>query len=480
MSGLGLQGCSVDDHCRRIVLITVDSLRADAPGFCGGPCRTPHVDRLAAEGVRYPRAFATGAHTTQSFPGILGSNYPTSGGTVQSFGDRVSVAECLRAVGCRTGAIHSNPLLSRRNSYDRGFDTFWDSLPGSPAEAPPPAEGSVFRRIGRRMARRLPWVMGPARRVRNALKRRSIPMDQPHEPAEIITARAIEWLRQTGDRFFLWLHYMDTHWPYAARLRDLTEAEREAALHLSEKALKHPRRLTEQELTRLRGLYGMEVEYLDNELGELFAFMRRESLWDRTAVVLTSDHGEAFMEHGTCFHGDLLYEELIHVPLVAKVPGAAPGEHTAVMSLIDLAPTLCELAGAEVPDTFEGSSLLSGGPREAAFAETAYRVFVAESPRRAAVRTAEWKLIRDAERRTEELYHVASDPAETNDLSGRRPEHAARLGELLDEHQRRERPKPPSRGATAAAAEAETETVKARLRALGYMDEADDEGGNTA
>lgn len=467
------------DQCRRILLVTVDSLRADAPGFCGGRCRTPHMDRLAEEGVSYPRAFATGAHTTQSFPGILGSNYPTTGGTVQSFGERVSVAECLRAAGIRTGAIHSNPLLSRRKHYDRGFDTFWDSLPPSDGDAPPAERGSLVRRIGRRMARRLPGLVGIARRVRNRLKRRSIPLEQPHEPAEVITSRAIDWLRDAGDGFFLWLHYMDPHWPYGARLRTLDGAKRAAALRLSEKALRHPARFTSRELERLRELYGKEVEYLDGRVGDRFAFLRQQSLWDRTAVFLTADHGEAFMEHGTCFHGDLLYDEFIHVPLVAKIPGLSPGEELGVASLIDLAPTLCELGGVEVPDTFEGASLLSARGREAVFAETAYRVFVSDSPRRVAVRTADWKLIVDAERRKEELYHVASDPAEANDLLHENPKEANRLRELLERHQRRMRPRPPRREEKPTSQGQETETVKARLHALGNMDEPPTNGGDS-
>jgi arylsulfatase A-like enzyme len=466
------------ENCRRILLITVDSLRADAPGFCGGQCRTPHMDRLAEESVRYTRAFATGAHTTQSFPGILGSNYPTSGGTVQSFGERVSVAECLRAAGFRTGAIHSNPLLSCRKHYDRGFDSFWDSLPPSDGGAPPAERGSLFRRMGRRMARRLPALVGIVRRVRNRFRRRAIPLEQPHEPAEVITSRAVDWLREVGDSFFLWLHYMDPHWPYGARLRTLGGAERGSALRLSEKALKHPTRLTARELDRLRELYGKEVEYLDDRLGELFTFMREESVWEETAVLLTADHGEAFMEHGTCFHGDLLYDELIYVPLMAKIPGLSPGEEPGVASLIDLAPTLCELAGVEAPDAFEGASLLSARGREAAFAETAYRVFVSETPRRAAVRTADWKLIVDAERREEELYHVASDPAEANDLLGENPKEATRLRKLLDRHQRRTRPRPPRREEKPADQERGTEAVKARLRALGYMDELPGDRGD--
>ncbi|MCK4374718.1 MAG: hypothetical protein KAX19_05290, partial [Candidatus Brocadiae bacterium] len=161
------------------------------------------------------------------------------------------------------------------------------------------------------------------------------------------------------------------------------------------------------------------------------------------------------------------------VPLIVKAPGIEPATRSEVASLIDLAPTLCHVAGLEQPGAFEGSSLLGALPRGAVFAETAFRLFVSETPKRVAVRTAGWKLIRSTEDGAEELYDMAADPAERRSVLASRPEVAAAMRALLEEHLSRERPRLERRPEPPSGA-AEDETVRARLRALGYMDEASD------
>ena len=460
---------AVGETTSRLMLITVDSLRPDALAPYGGPARTPVLDALAREALVFENAFATGPHTTQSFPGILASNYPTTGGTVQNLAGRLSVAEHFRAAGFRTAGFHSNPLLSRSRGYGRGFETFWDSLPehGTPDGHLP----ATLQRVGGLLAQRCPPLLKLARWAYRAAARRVRRVELPHEPAEGVNERALEWLRGAGDRFFLWLHYMDPHWPYATRLREVPEQERREAARLSNKALRSPDRLRPEEVGRLRHFFLREVEHLDRCLGDLFGAMRRMGLWEGTAVVLAADHGEAFGEHGSTFHGDLLYDELIRVPLLLKVPGRAPARVGGLASLIDLAPTLCEVAALAPADAFEGRSLFGGARRRAVFAETAYRLFVSERPKRAAVRTERWKLIADNEAGTEELYDLACDPGEQRNVSDEMPGEASRLRALFEEHVRRARPAPPERPEPAAPP-ADGEVVKARLRALGYLDEA--------
>jgi arylsulfatase A-like enzyme len=314
-------------------------------------------------------------------------------------------------------------------------------------------------------------VFRAARRAYRALARCLRRPEPPHVRAEEINSRAVAWLEDREGPFFLWLHYMDPHWPYGTELAELSPAERRGARRLSRKALRRPAALTGTELGRLRELYRLEVEYLDRSVGGLFDRLRRAGLWDGCAVALTSDHGQGFGEHGATFHGDLLYDELIRVPLIVRAPGLAPERREGVASLIDLSPTLCALAGLEAAATFEGRSLLDGPAREAVFAETAYRLFVSERPKRVAVRTADWKLIRNCEADTEELYDVEADPGETADLLDGRPEVAERMRRLLRGHLERERP--PIAPDRSRWRPEEEEAVKARLRALGYMDEAE-------
>ncbi|MFO8009056.1 MAG: sulfatase [Candidatus Brocadiia bacterium] len=454
-----------DDHLS-IVLVTVDSLRADALGCYGGDADTPNLERLAEESILFETAYATASDTTQSFPGILASNYPTTGGTCQNVGARVTVAEALRAVDYRTGAFHSNPLLSRAKGYARGFETFYDSLAAGEDWSEETPDGLTARLKGA-AARRFPRLFGVARRLFRRARRRFVPVEQPHEPADQISQRALRWLQGAERPLLLWVHYMDPHWPYATRLPGMSEQEQRRAYRLSDTALKNPERLTSCDIERLRGYYRAELEHLDAGVGLLL-----DGLPDGCAVALTADHGQGFAEHERCFHGDLLYEEFIRVPLILRIPGERAARRSGVHSLIDLAPTLCELAGVEPPEVYEGESLLSGAGGQAAFAETAYRSFVSERPRRAAVRAGEWKLIRDLELGREELYHLADDPGETRSVRAERPEEMTRLSRALDAHLSRPRPEPGERPVAEPLQEKEKEELRRRLAALGYVDEA--------
>ena len=361
-------------------------------------------------------------------------------------------------------------MLSRSRGYGRGFDVFWDSLPegGSPTGAVPRA----VDRLGRLAARHCAPLFRLARRGYRAAARRVRHVELPHEPAERLNERALEWLPGAGPCWFLWLHYMDPHWPYATRLPGLSESERAEAMRLSDRALRHPDRLNADDCERLRGYYRAEVGYLDRCLGALFDALRARGLWADTAVFFTADHGQAFGEHGRTFHGDVLYDELLRVPLIVRVPGIRPARRPGVASLIDLAPAMCEAAGLAAPAEFEGRSLLAA-QREAAFAETAYRLFVSERPKRAAVRTPEWKLLVDYEGGAEELYHVALDPGELRNEAAGHAQEAERLRVLLEAHRRRTRA---AASGPCGRSAADGEAVKARLRALGYMDEADGPG----
>ncbi len=299
-----------------------------------------------------------------------------------------------------------------------------------------------------------------------------MPVEQPHEPADQVSRRALRWLEDAEEPFLLWVHYMDPHWPYGSRLPGMSEQERREARRLSDLALKRPERLTAADVERLRAFYREEVRHLDAGIGLLLEGLREAGLWEGAALALAADHGQGFAEHERCFHGDLLYEEFIRVPLMLRIPGAEPESRPGVHSLIDLAPTLCELAGVRPPEAYEGASLLGGEARGAAFAETAYRSFVSERPRRAAVRAGQWKLIRDLELGREELYHLTEDPGETRSLHTERPDELDRLGQMLERHLRRPRPQLAEGPAAEALQEAEKEELRRRLAALGYVDEA--------
>lgn len=234
---------------------------------------------------------------------------------------------------------------------------------------------------------------------------------------------------------------------------------------------------------RLRALYDSRVELMDGILGGLIGGMESAGLGDRTIVVVTSDHGERFREHGGHAHGPDLYEELLRVPLVIAGPGLPTGfESEEQVSLIGLAPTLLELAGITAPESYTGTSFLpllqgrSDCGEPYVFSEAMHsggresRVGLPDTYRVMSCRTPGWKLIQDEQGPAEELYDLAADPGETINLIGRHPDVAGALRRELDRHAE-EVVRAASRftGRREAGIVADDDDVRRRLAALGYL-----------
>lgn len=256
---------------------------------------------------------------------------------------------------------------------------------------------------------------------------------------EVVDAAAA-WLRgRAADSVFLWVHLFDPHTPYSAP---------------AEHAHRHPGEP-----------YDSEVEYTDHEVGRLLDVTRELGLYDDALIVITADHGESLGEHGERTHGTFLYDATIRVPLMIRTPGAPARFVAAPVELTDLAPTIAAAARARMSrtDGIDLQPLIAGNPGDlerAAYAESYYQnVLLGWSPLRAA-RTARWKFI-DAP--TRELYDLAADPAEAQNLNSSRSSLASDLASALP------RAVPAGSresGATAEPARAEAEE---RLRSLGYL-----------
>ncbi|MEF8789142.1 MAG: sulfatase [Haloarculaceae archaeon] len=392
-----------------VLLITVDSLRADA--VATDEPATPAVDRLAEEGIVYERAFAQGTFTTLSMPSLFTSRYPSSLPPVGVVEDMVGSAvtgvptltEALHDAGYATAGFHSNPLLSDPFGFDEGFDTFDSQLPLAG----------------------VPRLPGRAKILTDKLLR--LVRKHAYLPGERLTDRALNWLdRRPGDRpFFCWLHYMDVHGPYQSKSGN-AYANKLRAERLWRKAVASPGDLTDTERERLRRTYREEVEYTDGCVGRLLDGLRRRGLLEETVCVLTADHGEEFGEHGRYSHPDHLYDEVVHVPLVVRRPDREPGRADHPVELVDVAPTVLEAVGAEPPAPFAGRRLSDPAPghaiSEAGVAPT-YK---------AGVRTDRWKYIRYGDR--EELYDLRADPGEQTDVAGNHPSVLADLSGTLDDH----------------------------------------------
>ena len=331
-----------------IVVVVVDTLRADALGAYGGAdAATPNMDRLAAEGTLFEQALATSSWTLPSVASLFTSQLPGDHGFVTFGGALPRELESLPSLLSRAGyacrAVVGNELMDPERGFARGFELY-DSYGND-------LEGELFVS---ELFDRAVLLCGP-RRTYGPAKRPLLRFD-PKRPGwlgtkmthypydETINERVFRYaLQPTEGPQFLYVHYMAPHSPYLDHPLEFLPGQ---------PAFKQDQR------DALYANYRGEVRYTDRMLGELFEGLERAGVLEGAIVVLTSDHGEEFQEHGQWLHGNGLYEETLRVPLIVRAPGALPGRRIArPVSLLDVAPTLLDLAGLQAPESFHGESL---------------------------------------------------------------------------------------------------------------------------
>ena len=426
---------TADGPARGVLLVTVDSLRADALRAM------PRVRELAEGGVRFDRAFAHGNWTPFSFPSILGADPVFTDSPRVGPSRRPTLAETLERDGVDTAGINAaNGFLTAHWGYDRGFrtyETFMDpSGPVGRFLAAHPTVGGWAQVLG-----------SPVRRAANAVRGR----ERHHavDTSHLLAAeeRAIEFLDREGDaldrgdgdaaddRFFLWIHYMDTHTPYVPapkHVRAVTGGQKGAAGMLRAHVRAGlGRGVSDRTLDALRDLYLGAAHQVDASVGRLLDALAERGLREETAVVVAGDHGEEFMEHGHLAHYPKLYDELIHVPLVADAPGAASRAVGDAVGLGSLPPTVADLL--DVRGDFDGRSILpvlegEDPPENEPVVSVAVRgesVTQQPIPRRLAdgdllvsARTDRWTYVLHTGTDERELYDREADPGQTENLLG--------------------------------------------------------------
>lgn len=315
-----------------ILLITVDTLRADHLSSYGYARPTsPVIDRLAAEGVRFEQPVVQWPKTSPSFASIFTSTYPKDNGIVRKVGIPIPcrfhmLAEALAEQGYTTHAVVANGALASDFFFDQGFETFIETW-----KLEPDAEG--------------------------------------HDPnrAEAVTELALGLLpklEEAGKPYFLWVHYLDPHFPYEppADYRDRFQGDElwqpEPRINVVDKPTQQMMGIGQEqvldghdELAFYVARYDAEIAYNDAQIGRLLDGMKGQGLLDHTLTVFTSDHGESLGEHGYYFdHGRFSFQTCLRVPLIFHYPGVlAPRVDPAPVELLNLAPTLLEAAGVDLP-----------------------------------------------------------------------------------------------------------------------------------
>jgi arylsulfatase A-like enzyme len=398
-----------------VILIGADTLRADRLSCYGyTDSQTPHMDALAADGVRFVEMTAQASWTKPSFATLFTGLYPSSHTAIgkphrlpQAV---ITLAEVLAASGYHTGGFADNPSISAAFGFDQGFADYVYLEPDHLFAGNEAASQTALYQILRRV-----WAMVTGGQIY---------AQRFYQEASVVNRHAVAWLEANKDtRFFLFLHYMDPHDPYFEHPYN--------GVGFARASDQNPDPALAPTFSRL---YDGEVAYLDEHLGQLFAWLKAEGLYDDTLLILTGDHGEEFQEHGGWWHGQTLYQEQIAVPLIIKYPGGAQGGSvvTDLVRSLDIAPTILDVAGVPIPEVMMGRSLWSDTEAPAyAFAEEDHEGNILH-----AVRSATHKLIlanADNPRGLpgEELFDLAVDPREQENLFADQPDQVLSMRQML-------------------------------------------------
>lgn len=392
-----------------VILITIDTLRADHVGAYGDRADTPNLDRLAREGVVFGRCIAQTPLTLPSHTTILSGTYPLhhrvrgNGGMVVP-PDLELVSEVLRKSGFATSAFVSAYVLDSKWGLDQGFDLYEDDLDVPGSRTP---NLHISRRAG-----------------------------------EVI-ASAEDWLEEHKDRrFFSWIHLFDPHSLYDP-----------------------PPPFDRYPENPYRG----EVEYTDHAVGQLLAFLDEEGISESALIIVTSDHGESLGDHGELEHGLFVYESTVWVPLIIRTPFELPtGQWDDLVELVDVAPTILDSVGVAIPVGYQGTSLwdvvLGSTTQEpaTAYTETFYpRLHHGWSQLKAAYQhqlkyiSAPREELYDLRVDFGERFNLADDPAHANEMRTME----GLLEELVEQR---------SAAAVATVSRTLSREDMAALRALGY------------
>jgi arylsulfatase A-like enzyme/cytochrome c-type biogenesis protein CcmH/NrfG len=399
-----------------VILITIDTLRADylscyredgvSPQTPPETAlQTPHLDKLAGEGVRFKRCIAQSPFTLPSHATILSGTYPLHHRVRDNGGFLVPdelemVSELLQAKGYVTSAFIGAYVLHSKWGINQGFDTYSDSF-----------DVEYDRNTGIEIEKRAGEVLGDAR----------------------------QWLLENkDDTFFTWIHLFDPHAPYEAPP------------------------------PHEKGYKG-EVEYTDQQLGRFFDFLKETGLYDKSLIIVTADHGEGLHQHGEATHGLFVYETTVWVPLIIRAPFTFPvNQIDKTVELVDVAPTILDALDVPIPQSYQGMSLLDlmyGRPHkkpDMAYTEAYYSRLHFGWSELKAIYSGRWKYILAPE---EELYDIEKDgdemdnmaPEKSNDKAGLRK----RLLDFVAKKSRRALV--PGRVKKLNPADAE------KLRSLGYL-----------
>ena len=388
-----------EEIMKNVILLTIDTLRKDVLGcYNAEGSLTPFMDSIQQRCIRFLKANATGPYTQASFPGILTSSYYLEYGKSKNLpAQKTMISEVLKDKGILTACFHSNPYLSDFFGYNRGWDTFYDSMDDEVSDMYPFIRGDG---INHKVTH---WLS-------NHIK------DRDYKP------------------FFLWIHYMDVHEPYIPEGKWLDKVDssidltKEEMYGLFKDVILKRDASNEETVDILRKLYNAKVLETDSYVRDIFSFFEESRVLEESIIIIGSDHGDEFGEHGGLSHDGKMYRELIEVPLF--IYDSAREEewlYDNPVSNIDISPTIARLFGFESVKGWHGASLLplDGHPEKGCFGEAIDKSGHREKDTDRPVyfyREKDIKIIYRECSETWELYDIRQDPDEWNNIIDTSPD----------------------------------------------------------
>ncbi|KPJ58763.1 MAG: hypothetical protein AMJ42_02670 [Deltaproteobacteria bacterium DG_8] len=409
-----------------IIFILIDTLRPDHLG-CYGYLRntSSQIDSLANHGIVFKNTISQSPWTKPSIASLFTSTLPSTHGVTWRGRNKtlpksmLTLAEVLKQNGYKTVAFSDNPHITKCNGFDQGFDTFIENYD---------------------------WLKGNA---------------------EPLTNKVLNWFRENYQKkYFIYIHYLDPHDPYNApgiyhdiflnkKVIDVSNTVKRGntyvlngEYHLDRRMkeklksisnpdypLPTPLHISKKELNYLIDLYDGEIRYVDYQVGRIISVLKELKIYDKTTIIISSDHGEEFLEHGMFRHGYHLYDEIIKVPLIIISPhfNKTPLKIETPVNLIDLMPTVLDLLGIPSTSGMKGKSLIplinqDERVESLSISETSWKGSSAQT-----LRLANWKYINDIRNERTELFNLGEDSGERNNLHLKESKRAKKLSCLLSD-----------------------------------------------
>jgi arylsulfatase A-like enzyme len=417
-----------EDERNNVLLITIDTQRADFLGCYGHPIAlTPNIDRLAEEGVLFSYCIAQVPMTLPSHTSIMTSTYPIyhcvrNNSDFKVNNSLVTIAEVLGEDGYQTAGFVSSIVLGNLFGLDQGFDTYDMNLCYNSKLYSKYQKWTIFSRV---ILQYIPLKTNPF-----------------EKRMELTTQKTLEWIVDRGSQpFFLWVHYFNPHTPYAPpfhyakhfleQIDEVEEGSVKVSYGWGEK------RMSWDAMEILKALYMGEVSYVDYNVGLILDTLEKCGILDRTLVVVTSDHGEAFGENNDIEHSRTLYDTNIHIPLILRWPGNLPEGRVidGLCQSIDIMPTILDCLDVDGPEEMQGLSLLPVIHNNLklidrnGYCET-LGIRLEQFEFQGLVET-DWKYIIRSTDSLETLYNIAEDPREMYNLAEENPERSDQMREAL-------------------------------------------------